>query len=115
MVMLAAALAIDRLALVVDQEVDFAGSGQRLQASIHGGESDRDSAMAEIIMELLCRTKVVDLSKDLSDRGALPGLALRDAHACSLLRRRIGTAMIASTAKQARAMMTMAGPGGAST
>jgi hypothetical protein len=51
--MLDAALAVDRLTLVVDQEVDFAGSGQRLQASVHGGEADRDSAMAKIVVKLL--------------------------------------------------------------
>lgn len=71
--------------------------------------------MSKIVMELLRGAKVIDLGEDLGDGSALASLALRNAHGRSRLRRRIGTAMMASTAKQANAMMTMAGPGGAST
>ena len=115
MMMLAAAHAVDALALVIRELINLARLGQGLKCAVDGGQPDRGAAMAQIVMKLLCGTKIIDLSKQFGHCSALPGLALRDAHACSLLRRRIGTAMIASTAKQARAMMTMAGPGGAST
>jgi hypothetical protein len=113
--MLAAAHAVDALALVIGELVNLARLGQGLKCAVDGGQSDRGAAMAQIVMKLLCGTEVIDLSKQFGHCSALPGLALRDAHACSLRRRRIGTAAIAITAKPARAMITIAGPGGAST
>ena len=115
MMVLTAAHAVDALAIVIDELINLARLGQRLKRAIDSRQADRGTAMTQVIMQLLSGAEVIDLGEQFGHGRALPGLALRDAHACSLRRRRIGTAAIAITAKPARAMITMAGPGGAST
>ncbi len=71
-VMSAAALSVDALAVLADDDVDLARSGKGSQGSVHGREADVVALVAQVVVQFLARAKVVDLVEGDEDSGSLP-------------------------------------------
>ena len=77
-VMGVAAGSVDALTILTDDDVDVTGLSERGECSIDRGQADGVAPVAEVIVDLLRRAKIIEVLQRFDDRGALPGRA--DSH-----------------------------------
>ncbi len=76
MVVAVGAAAVGGLAVGGPQRVQLAGLGQRLQGAVDRGQSDAVAPLAQLVVDLLRRTELVQLGQHLLHGGPLAGAAL---------------------------------------